>query len=352
VTFYAKTTESFSRVVFTFGCATSVLTLAGVRIAVLQFVRRRIGPSLHNVMVLYAGGPSVEMKYAFHIDAKEHGLSPDIGDPANLDRVGCYMQNMDRVIVSCGQDERELWSPLLKMAGVQGEFISDALRKLGALRVTNEGEFSTIVVSAKPLGMEARLTKRAMDIVLSGAALLALSPLMLVVALLIKIEDGGPVLFRQRRMGEGNRFFSIYKFRSMRADKSDADANRLTSRNDDRTTRVGRFIRRTSIDELPQLYNVWRGDMSLVGPRPHALGALAGDRLYWEVDGRYWSRHVLKPGLTGLAQVRGFRGSTEEEGDLKDRLQADLEYISRWSLWLDLQIIIKTAFVIFHKNAY
>lgn len=351
-TFYAKTTESFSRVVFTFGCATAVLTIAAIRIGALQFIKRRIGPSLHNVMVLYAGGPPVEMKHAFHIDAAEHGLTPDIADPANLDRVGYYMQNMDRVIVSCAADDRELWSPLLKMAGVQGEFVSDAMRKLGALRVTNGGGISTIVVAVKPLGLEARLTKRAMDLVLSGAALLALSPLMAVVALLIKLEDGGRVFFRQRRMGEGNRFFSIYKFRSMRSESGDADGNRSASRDDDRTTQIGRLIRRTSIDELPQLFNVWRGDMSLVGPRPHALGSQAGEKLFWEIDGRYWNRHVLKPGVTGLAQIRGFRGATEQERDLTDRLQADLEYISNWSLWLDLRILIKTVFVIFHENAY
>src|SRR5690606_31664375 len=106
-----------------------------------------------------------------------------------------------------------------------------------------------------------------------------------------KLEDGGPVLFKQKRVGAGNRFFWIYKFRSMRVESTDADATRLATRDDDRTTRLGKFIRRTSIDELPQLFNVWSGAMSLVGPRPHALGALAGERLYWEVDGRYWNRH-------------------------------------------------------------
>ena len=117
-------------------------------------------------------------------------------------------------------------------------------------------------------------------------------------------------------------------------------------------TRVGRFIRATSIDELPQLFNVLRGEMSLVGPRPHALGSLAGNELFWEVDERYWHRHACKPGLTGLAQVRGFRGATRERIDLANRLYADLEYLNGWTIWRDISILITTFRVIIHRNAY
>src|SRR5690606_614795 len=141
-------------------------------------------------------------------------------------------------------------------------------------------------------------------------------------------------------------------FRSMRVEAADTNAARLTTRDDDRTTRMGRLIRRTSIDELPQLINVWSGDMSLVGPRPHALGALGGQRLYWEVDGRYWNRHALKPGLTGLAQIRGFRGATDNEKDLTDRLQADLEYVAKWSFGLDVKILLRTFRVLIHDKAF
>lgn len=352
ITFYAKTTTTFSRAVFTLGCSGMFCMAVAIRTAVKSIVTRTVGPSLQNTAIIDAGGPAIHMDHAFRIDAREHGISSNIQDPANLDRVGRYMHNMDRVIVSCPQEERDRWAPLLRAAGVQGEFVSDALRRLGGMRIQTEPGFSTVVVSARPLPIEARITKRAMDLILSSAGVLLLSPVMLVTAILIKAEDGGPVLFRQRRMGRGNRFFEVYKFRSMRTEASDADAKKLTTRDDDRTTKVGRFIRRTSIDELPQLFNIWRGDMSLVGPRPHALGALAGAKLYWEVDGRYWNRHVLKPGLTGLAQVRGFRGNTEEEYQLADRLQADLEYIANWSLWLDIQILLKTAMVLVHDNAY
>ena len=123
-------------------------------------------------------------------------------------------------------------------------------------------------------------------------------------------------------------------------------------RTDDRITRVGRVIRATSVDELPQLLNVLLGSMSIVGPRPHALGSLAGQQLFWEVDERYWHRHALKPGITGLAQVRGFRGATHRRDDLTQRLQADLEYILGWSVWRDFGILVSTVRVVVHRNAF
>jgi len=138
----------------------------------------------------------------------------------------------------------------------------------------------------------------------------------------------------------------------MRTEASDHRAATLTRRDDDRVTPVGAFLRRTSIDELPQLLNVLRGDMSIVGPRPHAAAAKAGDSLYWEVDARYWARHCIKPGMTGLAQVRGHRGSTDHHQDLIDRLQSDLEYVSDWSIWRDLRIIVATLGVLVHPKAY
>ena len=138
----------------------------------------------------------------------------------------------------------------------------------------------------------------------------------------------------------------------MTLEGADSHGNRSASRNDDRITRVGKFIRRTSIDELPQLLNVLSGTMSIVGPRPHALGSRAADKLFWEVDPRYWHRHAAKPGLTGLAQVRGYRGATIIEDDLRNRLQADLEYLDTWSIWRDVKIIVMTFQVMVHKNAF
>ena len=167
-----------------------------------------------------------------------------------------------------------------------------------------------------------------------------------------QLDSTGPVLFRQQRIGRRNHLFHIYKFRSMRAESSDGDGTRSTTRDDDRITRVGSIIRKTSIDELPQLFNVLLGDMSLVGPRPHALGSRAQNMLFWEIDSRYFIRHAVKPGITGIAQVRGYRGATHKREDLTFRLQADLEYQSQWSVWLDLVLMLRTVRVLFHKNAY
>ncbi len=154
------------------------------------------------------------------------------------------------------------------------------------------------------------------------------------------------------RVGLGNRIFHMYKFRSMFSENTDSLGDRSTRRGDDRVTRVGQFIRATSLDELPQLFNVLSGAMSIVGPRPHPLLSKAQDRLFWDIDQTYWHRHAMKPGLTGLAQVRGFRGATETELDLTNRLRADLEYLSGWTIWRDLMIIIATFKVVTHRNAF
>jgi polysaccharide biosynthesis protein PslA len=172
------------------------------------------------------------------------------------------------------------------------------------------------------------------------------------VTIAIRLDSPGPVFFVQDRVGRGNRLFGIYKFRSMSVADCDHAGARSTLRDDNRITKVGRIIRATSIDELPQLLNILKGEMSFVGPRPHALGSLAGDLLFWEIDERYWHRHVCKPGLTGLAQVRGYRGATHHQSDLTNRLQADLEYVSGWTIFRDISIILGTLRVIVHRNAY
>jgi len=352
VAFFAKMNQDFSRVVFVAGTTAAVVAMAGSRYAIEKWIRRRWGPSPINRLVIEAGGPPLRVQHAYRIDAAEHGLVPSLEDPHALDRLSRYLQNMDEVIVNCPLDQRGIWAKALKGSGVHGEVTSELVREIGVLGVIHRENVSTLLVSTGPLGIRARITKRLFDLAAAGGALLLLSPVLLLAALAIKLEDGGPVFFHQRRLGRGNRFFWIYKLRTMRVEDGDADGKRSTGRADDRITRIGRFLRRTSIDELPQLLNVVKGEMSIVGPRPHALGSQAGDKLFWEVDTRYWQRHSLRPGITGLAQVRGFRGATDTEGDLSSRLQADLEYLAGWSIWRDIKISFATLRVMVHDRAY
>ncbi len=211
---------------------------------------------------------------------------------------------------------------------------------------------STHIVSRGKLSTTNRIRKRMLDLAITVPAIILLSPLLLIIAAAIKLETQGPVLFRQKRVGRNNQLFDIFKFRSMRDDKSDQNGDLSTARDDERITLVGKVIRKTSIDELPQLFNVLIGDMSLVGPRPHALGSLAGDQLFWEIDPKYWERHALKPGITGLAQVRGFRGATALRSDLTQRLDADLEYLNNWTLGGEFRILLATVAVLIHRNAF
>ena len=352
VTFYTTSTAQFSRVIFTGGIATSAALIALSRVWLGAIVGRSLGANVINLLHIDAGGPRVRLEHAIRLDAAKHGLVPDSDDPDALDRVGRFLLNMDRVVVSCDEEQRAAWAYILRASGVRGELVTQGLEQLQPIGLTVEDGWRAMIVSSGPLGLRQRVMKRAFDVALSLGGLIVLSPLMLVTALLIKLDDGGPALFVQRRLGRGNRFFGMYKFRSMRVERSDADGARSASRDDERVTRLGRFIRRTSIDELPQLVNVLRGEMSMVGPRPHAIASQAGDKLFWRIDTAYWSRHSLKPGVTGLAQIRGYRGATEREADLQNRLDADLEYIRDWTLWSDAMIVLKTLGVLVHRQAF
>ena len=183
--------------------------------------------------------------------------------------------------------------------------------------------------------------------------LIALSPIMLAVALAVRLTSRGPVLFRQKRHGFNNELIEVYKFRSMYVDQCDAGASKMVTKGDPRVTPVGRFIRKTSLDELPQLFNVLKGDLSLVGPRPHALQAKAANTLYDQVVDGYFARHKVKPGITGWAQVNGWRGETDTSEKLQRRVEHDLYYIENWSVLLDLQILLTTPFALLKtENAY
>jgi Undecaprenyl-phosphate glucose phosphotransferase len=207
----------------------------------------------------------------------------------------------------------------------------------------------SIDIQRGPLSRQEQLYKRSIDVVGASLALIALTPLMLLTALTIKLDSAGPALFRQRRNGFNSKQFVIFKFRTMSVMEDGASVSQAT-KSDLRVTKVGRLLRRSSVDELPQLFNVLLGDMSLVGPRPHAL---AHDDHYGDLLSDYAFRHHVKPGITGWAQVRGFRGETARIEQMKGRIDCDLWYINNWSLVLDLRIIALTIFeVLRRRNAY
>jgi len=199
----------------------------------------------------------------------------------------------------------------------------------------------------------ASTVKRLEDMILATLLLALLAAPLLLIGLLIRLESRGPALFRQRRIGLDGTSFVMWKFRTMRCHPQPGGALRQARRGDPRVTRVGAWLRRLSFDELPQLANVLRGEMSLVGPRPHAPGTCAGGKPFEQISPRYAARHRVRPGITGLAQVRGWRGETETEDKLLRRVDSDLEYIETWSLWLDLAILARTAAVVLRmRNAY
>lgn len=290
--------------------------------------------------------------HAAIVNAGDAGLKPNLRDPMMLQRLALVLDGADRVIIACRPEAQYEWAMLLKGANVRAEILTPELDTDCVIGVDSISGRSTMVVASAPLGLPDRIIKRGFDLGLTLVALFILAPVLVVIACAIKLDSNGPVLFRQSRVGRANALFTVFKFRTMRAEMCDATGSVSTSHDDERITRVGNVLRRTSLDELPQLFNVLLGSMSLVGPRPHALGSLAGQDLFWDIDERYWHRHALKPGITGLAQIRGFRGATHHRGDLTRRLQADLEYISGWTIWRDVQILMKTAAVVVHPNAY
>lgn len=215
------------------------------------------------------------------------------------------------------------------------------------LRVDHIGMLPAIELDFRPLTPMQLYLKRAEDLILAGALTVFLLPVLLTVSLAIKLDSSGPVLFRQARAGFNGRTFRVWKFRTMYVQGRDDSGMRQTSRNDSRVTRVGRFLRRTSLDELPQLFNVLNGDMSIVGPRPHPLGMTAVGLPLQEAIEEYSARHRLKPGITGWAQVSGNRGEVDSIEKLQRRVALDCHYIENWSLGLDIWIIVRTAAMIF-----
>ena len=257
--------------------------------------------------------------------------------------------NADEVFIGLNDYSRKETAELIMSNdGVRFMIASDIL---GLMTKTIEYDemFGIPVFSVKELPLNKpvnRFVKRAADIIGSLAGIILLSPVLVCLALLVKLSSPGPVLYSQERVGRNNKNFMMYKFRSMRADAESKTGPKWASENDPRRTAIGTFMRKTSLDELPQLFNILLGDMSIVGPRPERPNFV---KEFSKTIPRYLERHRVKSGLTGWAQVHGLRGNTS----LEERINYDLYYIENWSLWLDIKIVIKTALEVFHhKTAY
>ncbi|WP_182421938.1 undecaprenyl-phosphate glucose phosphotransferase [Aureimonas sp. ME7] len=216
------------------------------------------------------------------------------------------------------------------------------------------GDVPMLDVIDRPIADWSRVAKRVFDLAFGVVALAAVSPIMLLTALAIKWDTPGPIFFRQKRHGFNNEIIDVWKFRSLRHEMSDPSARKLVTRDDPRVTRVGKFIRRTSIDELPQLFNVLAGNLSMVGPRPHAVAAQSSRQVtFTEIVDGYFGRHKVKPGITGYAQIKGWRGEIDDDIKLQKRFEHDLFYIENWSVLLDLYILAATPLsLVTTRNAY
>ena len=284
------------------------------------------------------------------------GGLPFLGAFADLERF-CREARVDLLIVALplyAEDRllevlRQLWIlPVdVRISALGGKL---ALRERAYSPI---GDVPFLPLFDKPLSDGSIALKCLFDRALALVLIVVLSPLLALVALGVKFSSPGPALFVQTRYGFNNRSFGALKFRSMHVAECDADANRLVIRGDSRVTKFGAFLRRASLDELPQLFNVLKGDLSLVGPRPHAMTAKAAGMIYEQAVEGYFARHRVKPGMTGWAQINGWRGETDTVEKIEQRLAHDLYYIDHWSLWLDIKILARTPFaVLTAKNAY
>ena len=215
------------------------------------------------------------------------------------------------------------------------------------------GDVPLLDIFDKPIADWDSVAKRVFDVTFSIIALVLLWPVMLGAALAVKLTSAGPIIFKQKRHGFNNEIIEVYKFRSMYTNMLDPTARAAVTKGDPRVTPVGRFIRKSSIDELPQIFNVLKGELSLVGPRPHAIQAQSHDRKYVDVVESYFARHRVKPGVTGWAQINGWRGEIDHDDKIRFRTEFDLYYIENWSLWLDLKILFLTPIRLLNtENAY
>lgn len=376
--FFARQEVMFSRVWIAAWYVSGLVALLGERVVLSVIVRAMTASGrLDRRTVIVGGGVAGEavlrdLSSQKHTDLRICGVFDDRTDERSPDVVAGFprLGTIDDLVDFARHTRIDL--VIFTLPITAEERLLQMLRKLWVLPIdirlaahTNKlrfrprsyswiGSVPVLDVFDKPITDWNVVVKTLFDRVIGSLLLLALSPLMLAIACAVKLDSRGPVFFRQKRHGFNNEEVRIWKFRSMYIDQLDHDAIKQVTRDDARVTRVGRIIRRTSLDELPQLFNiVFTGNLSLVGPRPHAVQARAADQLYDEVVDGYFARHRVRPGLTGWAQIHGWRGETDTSEKIQKRVECDLFYIENWSILLDIYILAMTPFALVKaENAY
>jgi Undecaprenyl-phosphate glucose phosphotransferase len=375
--FAIKTSGDYSRLLFGTWFVVGFVLIFGVRLVMSTLIRRwaRDG-RMERRAVIVGGGKAAEQlirsveKQPYN-DIRICGIFDDRNDRRSPPIVAGYpklgtiseliefarIARIDMLIVSLPLTAESRVLQLLKKLWVLPVDIrlsahSNALQ-FRPRAYSYIGSVPMLDIFDKPINDWDSVAKRAFDIVFSLVGIILFSPVMLATAIAIKLDSKGPVLFKQKRHGFNNEIIEVYKFRSMFTDRSDPTARQTVTKNDPRVTRVGRFIRKTSIDELPQFFNSLFGSLSLVGPRPHAIAAQSHNLLYNEVVDGYFARHKVKPGVTGWAQINGWRGEMDTNEKIRMRTEYDLYYIENWSMLFDLRILFLTPIRLLNtENAY
>jgi exopolysaccharide biosynthesis polyprenyl glycosylphosphotransferase len=343
--------------------AAALAGLIGLHAAWLKIVGRlRDSGKLTPNIVIVGATPAAERLIRWALDQKGAvniiGVFDDRGLRAGRDLAGVpvlgktaelvehrILPYVDRIVITVPATAGPRIAQLTELLGAAPNPITlllDGDKGAGQASIERMADFGLQQISGGGASALSRAAKRALDLVVSCTAVVALAPVLAAIAVAIRLDSPGPSLFRQRRQGYLNEAFVVYKFRSMRVEAEDPQARRQVSADDDRVTRIGRLIRKTSLDELPQLFNVVRGEMSLVGPRPHAIGMLVEGEEAKTLLKTYAHRHRIKPGLTGWAAVNGSRGPVDNGEAVRRRVELDLEYIERQSFWLDIWIMLRT----------
>ena len=375
--FFLKAGQEFSRVWLMAWTVLGFFGVLAVRYYVLGLARRAIASGrLARRAVIYGGGAACEtllrqLEADASSDLRICGVFDDRDDfrsplsVAGFPKFGgrdeligfCRRAQVDTVILALPMAAEDRINALKQHFRVLPADIMLAATvsqlQLSPKAYSYVGAVPMLDLSHRPISGWGTIGKTVFDKLVAAVALVLLSPVLLATAVAIKLDSRGPVLFRQKRFGFNNDLIEVLKFRSMYVEMADAAAAKLVTKDDPRVTRVGRFIRKSSLDELPQLFNVLGGTLSLVGPRPHAVQAKAADKLYPDVVDDYFVRHKVKPGITGWAQINGWRGETDTPEKIQKRVEHDIHYIENWSLALDVYILAKTpASLLKTESAY